>query len=70
MTKSPEFEFYLKADLRKYEGKYVAIVGNKVAAFGTNAKDVLAEARKKTGKMPTLAKVPTEDTLIFWLLWK
>lgn len=68
--KSKEFEFYLKADLSKYEGKYIAIVGDKVVAFGDNAKEVFEEAKKKTGKTPTLAKIPTEDTFIFRLKWK
>lgn len=68
---SKEFEFYLKADLHKYEGKYIAIVDEKVVASGDNAKEVFEEAKRKTGKTPTLAKVPTEDTFIFLaMLWK
>lgn len=63
---SKEFEFYLKADLSKYEGKYVAIVGDKVVAHGNNAKDVLDEAKKKyPDKIPTLAKIPKEEAYIF-----
>ena len=66
---STEFEFYLKADLRKYEGKYVAIVDDKVVASGDNAKEVLNEAKRKfPSKMPTLAKIPREEALI--LQWK
>lgn len=60
-----EFQFYLKADLHKYEGKYIAIVEDKVVASGDNAKEVIEEAEKKTGKKPLLVKVPTEDTFIF-----
>ena len=69
---SKEFEFYLRADLHKYEGMYIAIVGEKVVASGDNAKEVFEEAQRKTGKIPTLAKIPTEDTFIFSLafLWK
>ena len=66
---SKEFEFYLKADLRKYEGEYVAIVGDEVAASGRNAKKVWEEAKKKTKKIPTLAKIPKDDTLILKLRW-
>ncbi len=65
MMKSKEFEFYVKADLSKYEGKYIAIVDDKVVASGDNAKDVWNEAKKKTGRIPTLAKVPKEDSKIF-----
>lgn len=61
---SKEFEFYVKADLSKYRGKYVAIVGDRVVASGDNAKEVFEEAKKKTGKIPTLAKIPQEETLI------
>lgn len=63
--KSKEFEFYVKADLSKYEGKYITIVDDKVVASGDNAKDVWNEAKKKTGRIPTLAKVPKEDSKIF-----
>ncbi len=68
---SKEFEFYLKADLSKYEGKYVAIVDNKVVASGANAKDVLEEAKRKfPHKKPMLAKIPTEDTLVLKFKWR
>ena len=68
--KSKEFEFYLKADLSKYEGKYVAIVGDEVVASGDNAKEVLEEAKRKTGKTPTLAKIPKEGLLVLRLKWR
>ena len=69
--KSAEFEFYLKADLSMYEGEYVAIVGNEVVAHGDNAKVVFEEAKKRfPNKIPTLAKIPKEDTFIFRLKWK
>ncbi len=68
MEKSKEFEFYLKTDLSKYEGKYVAIVGEKVVASGDNAKEVFEEAKEKTGKIPTMAKIPKAEALI--LRWK
>ena len=70
MVKSKEFEFYLKADLSKYEGKYIAIVDDKVITSGNNAKIVFEEAQKKPGKIPTLAKVPKEEALILRCRWK
>ncbi|MBI2652453.1 hypothetical protein HYX00_03215 [Candidatus Woesearchaeota archaeon] len=67
---SKEFDFYVKADLSKYEGKYIAIVGNKVVSSGHNAKEVLEKARKKfLDKNPTLAKIPKEEALIFKMKW-
>ena len=70
---SKEFEFYVKADLSKYKGKYVAIIDDKVVASGENAKEVWEEAKKKfPNKTPLLAKIPMEDTLVFriGLKWK
>ncbi|MBI2449813.1 succinyl-CoA synthetase subunit alpha [Candidatus Pacearchaeota archaeon] len=67
---SKEFEFYVKADLSKYKGKYVAIVDDKVVASGDNAKRVFEEAKKKTGKIPTIAKIPNEEALILRVRWK
>ncbi len=62
---SKEFEFYVKTDLSKYSGKYVAIVDDKVIASGENAKEVLELALKIfPNKKPLLAKIPTQDTLI------
>jgi len=60
-----EFEFFVKADLRKYSGEYIAIVEDKVVAFGSNAKKVFEEAKRKTGKIPTMAKIPKEESKIF-----
>lgn len=62
--KTKELEFFVKTDLSKYKGLYVAIVEDKVVASGENAKLVWEEAKKKTGKAPTIAKIPKEEILI------
>jgi len=68
---SKEFEFYLKADLNEFGGKFVAIVGKKVVSSGFNAKSVLEEAKKKfPHQRALLAKIPREETLILTLKWK
>ncbi len=65
MSKSKEFEFYVKSDLSKYSGKYVAIVGDKVVSSGENAKEVWEQAKKKfPDKTSSLAKIPKEETLV------
>ena len=70
MESSKEFEFFLKADLSKYEGKYVVILENKIIAHGNTAK-IWEEVKKKfPDKKPMLVKVPKEETLILGLLWK
>ena len=66
-----QIEFYAKANLHTYEGKYVAIVDEKIVASGENAKSVFEEAKAKTGVIPVIAKIPTEDTFIFVAIkWK
>lgn len=68
---SKEFEFYVKANLKEYEGKYIAIVEDQVVASGDNAKKVLEEAKRKfPHKTPALAKIPKEETLILNIKWK
>lgn len=70
MVRSKEFEFYLKADLSRYKGKYIVIVGHKVVASGDTAK-VWEEVKKKyPAKRPLLAKIPKEDTLVLSLPWR
>jgi hypothetical protein len=62
---SKEFEFFLKANLKKYKGKYIAIVDDKVVASDGNTKVVWEKARKKyPNKIPTIAKLPKEEALI------
>ncbi len=64
---SREFEFFIKADLSKYEGKYVAIIDEKIVASGDNAKEVWLAAKKKyPDKTPTLAKVPKAEALVLY----
>jgi hypothetical protein len=61
-----EFEFYSLADMSKYGGKWVAIVGKEVIASGDNFKQVYKEAKiKAKNKEPLFAQIPkAEETLI------
>ena len=62
---SIEFDFFVHTPLTKYKGKYVALLGKKVVAFGASAKDVWEKARKKhPQKLPTIAKIPKEEVLV------
>lgn len=67
-TRSPEFDFFVKTDLKPYTGKYIALVGKRVIASGDNAKQVWEKAKEKyPQKTPTLAKLPKEEALVlFW----
>jgi len=51
--------------LKKFEGKHVALLGNKVIASGESAKGVLEESKKKyPQKTPVLTFIPKKGLLI------
>ena len=50
---------FVAVDFSKYEGRYVALVDNRVIATGKDAKTVWVRAHKKNpAAVPTLVKVP------------
>ncbi len=50
---------------RKYGGKHIAIIDDKVVASGNDPKEVWEKAKAKyPDKKPVLAFVPKEDTLV------
>lgn len=66
---SEEFEFFIQNPLSNYEGKYVAIIGNKVISSGSSAKETWDKARKKLpNSLPTIAKIPKKEVMV--LVWK
>jgi len=65
---SKAFQWYVSnpEKLRKYAGKHVAIVDDKVVGVGDSAKKVYEMAKKRLPKeSPLLVYIPTSDTLIF-----
>jgi hypothetical protein len=59
--------FFVAIDFSRYKGKYVAVVGKRVIASGTNAKQVWLEAKKKNPTArPELHKVPKDETLVLF----
>jgi len=63
--KHSDYEWFIKTDLSRYKGKYVAVANQKVISSGYDAKKVYEEARKKAPRsQPALAKIPSEDTMI------
>lgn len=57
--------FFVAIDFSRYKGRYVAVVGKRVVASGTNAKRVWTEAKKKNPTArPELHKVPKGETLV------
>jgi hypothetical protein len=62
---SKNYEWYVKADLSEFAGKWVAIVDQKPVVSGTDAEKVYIEAKERfPGKKPSLVKIPTPDTLV------
>jgi ABC-type molybdate transport system substrate-binding protein len=63
--KLSDYEWFVKTDLSRYKGKYVAIADQKVVSSGYDAKKVYEEARKKAPQSkPALAKIPSEDVMV------
>ena len=57
--------FFIAIDFSRYKGRYVAVVGRRVVASGTNAKQVWLEAKRKNPTArPELHKVPKGETLV------
>jgi len=66
-----EFDFFLKADLSRFAGQYIAIVGHQVAASGSDAQRVWREAKRRfPSSTPTIGKLPRAETLVLCLRWK
>jgi hypothetical protein len=60
-----DYDWYINTPLVEYAGKWIAIIRQNVVARGDDAEVVYREAKKKyPSEKPSLAKVPTEDTLI------
>ena len=56
---------YLKLDSRGSEGKYVVLVDGRVVGKGKNIQRIIARVRRQhPGKVPFVAKVPEEGTMI------
>ncbi|RLF49186.1 MAG: succinyl-CoA synthetase subunit alpha [Thermoplasmata archaeon] len=59
------YEFYIKADLSEYAGKWIAIVDGKVVASGDDPEHVYMSAEKSAkDKEISLAYVPRDELLI------
>lgn len=63
-----DYDFFIKTDLSRYKGKYVAIAGEEIISSGYNAKSVYQRAKKKVPRLKlTLAKIPLEDIMVLVL---
>lgn len=62
------YEWFLRADLTAYEGKYVAIAGESVVASGDDPGEVYERGKAaRPGEEVILWKVPVGETFVFLL---
>ena len=60
------YNSFLKVDLSKYIGEWIAICRGKIVAKGKDIEKVYEEAKKKYPKeRPLITKVPEKETMIF-----
>ncbi|MEK6843935.1 MAG: DUF5678 domain-containing protein [Nanoarchaeota archaeon] len=60
------YQYFMETDISNYVGEWIAICGENIIAHGKNLKRVVEEAKKNSkGKKFLLAKVPSEETMIF-----
>ncbi len=58
MCELDSYEFFLDADLKQYEGKWISIVDSEIVSSGKSAKTVFDETKKKyPGKLPFITKI-------------
>jgi len=64
-TKDISYEWFLKADLSRFKGMYIAIVDGQVVECGDDPREVHEKAKRRfPSKEVVLWKVPREETLI------
>jgi len=60
------YHYYMETDIGMYSGEWIAICNNEIVAHGLNVKEVAEEANRKCGgKKFLLARVPSQETMIF-----
>jgi len=61
-----DIQWFAKQDFRKYKGKFIAIVDQKVVASGDDANKVWNKAKKlHPKKTPIITSIPRGETLVF-----
>ena len=60
------YQFFMKENMDKFIGEWVAICDNKIISHGENVKEVFSEAKKKCpNKRPLLTRILDKETMIF-----
>ena len=60
------YQYFMKLNVDKYMGEWIAICDEEVISHGKDVKNVFMEAKKKCPKeRPLLTRVPDKETMIF-----
>lgn len=60
------YNFFMKVNLEKHIGKWIAINNDNIIASGKNVKDVIKRAQEiAPRRRPFIAKVPEKTAMIF-----
>ena len=60
------YEFFMKTNIDKYVGEWIAVCSQKIVAHGKDVKQVFKEAKEKCPQdRPLLTKVADKETMIF-----
>ena len=60
------YNYYMESDVSKFSGEWIAVCEDKIVSHGKNVREVVREAKNKClGKKFLLARVPSEETMIF-----
>ena len=60
------YQYFMQADVSIYVGEWIAILDNRIISHGKGLKEVVAKAKLASGgKKFLLARVPSEETMIF-----
>jgi len=66
MELEQNYQFFMKTNIDKYIGEWIAICDKKIISHGKNVKKVFKEAKVKCPtKKPLLTRVPNKETMIF-----
>ena len=58
-----EYEWVQHQNLKKFKGKWIAVVNKQIISSGQYADDVVKEVKKKCNDTPLLVKIPADNYL-------
>jgi len=59
------YELFLKSDVSRYIGEWVAICDKKIVSHGKSVREVVKEANQKyPGKRPLIVRIPEKNLIV------